>query len=248
MNRATHGGKKLLKGLLRGRKTADTDGEFCNFLSRISEEIPEFYHCAICDRLHLWRKVAQPGPFPFSCICPLASVPPSYSDSLVAVWKLSGTQYVLDACHVQLSIGRHLRGPGYGMAAESLSYTGVKVPEFQVKYNYPPEISTFFRHHAITVTSVDACVSPNPASLCLRVQSLQIGHEKFLQGSNKKDAATSWGTWIRRNQRDHLRCLPRKFENCESGAIIARAHDISTNSRVVGMQFFRHMQGLPEVL
>lgn len=61
---------------------------------------------------------------------------------------------------------------------------------------------------------IDARAFPSPASLCLHVQSLLVGHEKFVQGKEKGDAAASWGDFIRLNQCEHTRCIPREFMDC----------------------------------
>ncbi|GLI79136.1 hypothetical protein PoHVEF18_007463 [Penicillium ochrochloron] len=180
-------------------------------MGRISDDSPEYYLCGVCERLHLWRNVPHPGLLRFESICPVSSSLPDYSDTNLAVWELSNTHYYLDSAHVQVAIRQHLHGPRYGFAADSLSYTEVRVPEFEVNWSFIPEHSVLFREHAMRVTSIDARVFPSPASLCLRVQSLLVGHEKFVQGKDKEDAAASWGDFIRLNQCEHLRCIPREF-------------------------------------
>jgi hypothetical protein len=127
-----------------------------------------------------------PGSFGFESICPVSSPLPAYSETNLAVWELTNTHYHLASAHVQLAIRQYLHGPRYGFAVDSLSYTEVRVPEFEVNWSLISERSLLFREQTIRVASIDACVFPSPASLCLRVQSLQIGHEKIFRAKTLK--------------------------------------------------------------
>lgn len=207
MNIVTQGGAKPLKSLLAGHKDGDTDSELYLFLNRLSNDLPDYFSCIPCAELHLWKKVQHPGRMLFSKgVCCMSKMSQPYFH--IADWDLSDAHYCLDPVHVQLAIRRYLRGPQYGIAAESLSYTEVR-PEYpEVNKSFLPERGMFFRRHTATVTSIDACVFPDPASLCLRVQSLRIGLEKFVRGRHERDAAASWGDYIGLNQCTHLECFP----------------------------------------
>lgn len=224
MNIITKGGAEPLKDLLASQKDGDTESELCLFLSRISNDHPQLIVCYACAKLHPWKDVPHPmdrlsgGPCKVSANLygfNLIKIPSPYI--LIADWYLSDAHYYLDPLHVQLSIGRSLHGPQYGFPAAFLSYTEVKPDYEEVDKRSLPKRPVFFRRHTAYVTSIDARVCPDSATLLLRVQSLRIGLEKYVRDKDKRGAAATWGDYIHLNQCSHLNCLPHPQMEYEWG-------------------------------
>jgi hypothetical protein len=184
MNIVTRCGGKPLKGMLACEWGAEPDSEISRFLARLSEDLPEYYNCCNCIQLYLWRNIPHPGSFQFDRICYKPGLNTRHwGGTNAAVWQLRDTRYRLDVAHVQTATRRHLHETQYGNSVDSLSYTDVRVPDL---YGWDsPERSIFFQHHATQVTSIDARIFPNTARLCLRVQSLRIGREEFLEENTR---------------------------------------------------------------
>lgn len=215
MNIITQAGARPLKDLLAGHEDGDTESERCLFLSRLSSDHAQFVVCYPCTKLHLWKDVPHPmdrlSGGPCKIIANLDGFHPIKIPSpyiLIADWYLSDAHYYLDPLHVQLAISRSLHGPQYGFPAAFLSYTEVKPDYEEVDESSLPRRPVFLTRHTAHVTSIDARVCPDSATLLLRVQSLRIGLEKYVKDKDERDAAATWGDYIHLNQCTHLNCLP----------------------------------------
>ena len=131
------------------------------FLTTLARDLPDYFFCFHCNRLHSVKSVGPPGPAlqprrRLTCLC---------IQTCYRVWECLKTHpspslYTLSFPHIQLAMERHRRGPNFGISPESLAFIEVHVS----RRTRDPEPVT-------TLLSVDArmCSEEQP-SLCLRIQ------------------------------------------------------------------------------
>jgi hypothetical protein len=124
------------------------------FLTRLTQDLPQYFFCYCCFRLHLWADIGPPGrPFQPSKILECRYTQPEPTLGLCVWVHPSISFYDFTFIHLQLAMRRHYYGPQYGVSLESLSFTEVMCDEGRT-----------------TLLSVEARICPEPTSLCLRMQ------------------------------------------------------------------------------
>lgn len=156
------------------------------FLTRLSRDVPEYYICFMCARLHPWRKIESPSPT-FKLFDCTKSLP---REKWYLRWPMFrgvypyGTFYDIHFVHLQLAMRRYYYGPEFGIPAESLFYTEVatwplgdngRVSTASKSKPISPEL-----HHMTSLKSVEARISisaPGPG-LCLRTQEMAVARRE----------------------------------------------------------------------
>ncbi|KAJ5168457.1 uncharacterized protein N7482_004051 [Penicillium canariense] len=128
------------------------------FLERLSRDLPRYYACMMCVKLHLWQNVDPPGcnfskPY---CVYRNHLRYGFIQPHLVPPWGTDLGKYAFSFEHLQLAMRRFYNGPTFGITTESLSYTEIK------------------KAHHTRLMSVDARICPSSPSLCLRIQELSV--------------------------------------------------------------------------
>ena len=151
----------------RLRKNALARG---NFLSTLTRDLPSWFFCHSCSRLHPRDRIRPPGPFNQPSK-PLMCFEDNLEDQLSQFVHFPGTLtfYTFNFHHLQLVMLRHYHGPSYGISTKQLSL--MQVSELD-------ELEPGVR--MTTLTSVEARVCPQPARLCLRIQTWAVMHTKVL--------------------------------------------------------------------
>lgn len=165
--------------LPQNRTGGPEDGPRIDFLTRLSRDLPQYYLCHACLRLHLWRKVALPGP--------KFKVPPCIESLHRSVYRLKKPLYVIHYpshayyefhfVHLQLAMRRFYYGAEFGIPVQSLLYTEVGINRITEQAVTPTNLQdeeAFQCSHMTTLLSVDARICSNPPSLYLRTQELAV--------------------------------------------------------------------------
>lgn len=103
------------------------DGLRIDFLTRFSRDLPQYHLRHACLRLHLWRKVALPGPkfkLP-ACVKFLDGSVHRLKKPLYIIHYPSHAYYKFYFVHLQLAIRRFYHGAQLGTPVQSLLYTEV---------------------------------------------------------------------------------------------------------------------------
>lgn len=152
-----------------------------DFLTRLSRDLPPYYLCHTCQRLHLWQRIALPSP-KFNL--------PSCSETLARKdWHLKAPfchclypcydQHKFHFVHLQLAMRRFYYGPHFGIPVESLFYTeaGTQVlgglPDSWIG-SAPNSTQELHSNYMTTLKSFEARICSTPPSLCLRIQELAV--------------------------------------------------------------------------
>jgi hypothetical protein len=129
------------------------------FLTRLAQDLPPYFLCYPCSRLHLSKYVDPPGP----AFQPRRRLRCHYIDPGESLWESvkahkRSSLYRFRFVHLQLAMKRHYHGCQHGISTESLAFSEVR--------------SSCDGDELTTLLSVDARVCPQDrqASLCLRVQ------------------------------------------------------------------------------
>ena len=155
----------------RLRASAVTTSHREQFLSTLARDLPSWFFCHSCSRLHPRDRIRPPGPFNQPSK-PLMCFEDSFKHQLSQYMYISGrlTFYMFNFHHLQLVMLRHYLGPSYGISTNQLSF--MQVSEFDES---EPGVQM------TTLTSVEARVCPQPARLCLRIQTSAVMHTKVLE-------------------------------------------------------------------
>ncbi|KAJ6002660.1 hypothetical protein N7451_005207 [Penicillium sp. IBT 35674x] len=156
------------------------------FLTRLSRDVPEYYSCFMCARLHPWRKIESPSPT-FKLFDCSISLP---REKWHLRWPMFrgvypyGDFHDIHFVHLQLAMRRYYYGAEFGIPVESLFYTEVatwplgdngRASTASKSTLISPEL-----HYMTSLKSVEARVSisaPGPG-LCLRTQELAVGRRE----------------------------------------------------------------------
>lgn len=157
----------------RLRTSAVKTGHREQFLSTLARDLPSWFYCHSCSRLHPRDRIRPPGPFNRPSK-PLMCFENSFEHQLSQYMHVSRrlTFYKFNFHHLQLVMLRHYLGPSYGISANQLSY--MQVSGFNER---EPGV------RMTTLTSVEARVCPRPARLCLRIQTWAVMHTKVLDSA-----------------------------------------------------------------
>lgn len=148
---------------LSSQNYRDDKGETLEFVTRLTRDLPPYYVCLDCEKLHLWQKINPPEEWQYNR-CNTGSIVPWIN-------RLGPFCYGPGIHHVHLAIRRFQHGYEYGIEISSLENLAIKKSTYERKY----PSSNFFR--IIPLLSVEASIySPNHdfseprPSLCLRIQ------------------------------------------------------------------------------
>lgn len=121
--------------LPKSRTWGSEDGPRNDFLTRFSRDMPQYYLCHACLRLHLWAKVALPGPkFKVSaCVDSLDHSVYRLKQPIYIIHYPSHAYYKFHFVHLQLAMRRFYYGAQFGIPVQSLLYTEVGTSPSQVK-------------------------------------------------------------------------------------------------------------------
>ncbi|KAH8435363.1 uncharacterized protein LDX57_012992 [Aspergillus melleus] len=158
------------------------------FMSRLALDMPPYYPCFGCLRLHPWRNISLPRPY-FNlpgCFKTLYDSG-SYINRTRAMELDNYPSYTtceIHFVHLQLAMRRFYYGPQFGIPAESFSSTEVAVHPLETGTMYPmsilpasagPLLNKDIDNNAmITLTSIEARICPDPPGLCVRTQELAV--------------------------------------------------------------------------
>lgn len=159
-----------------------------DFMNRLALDLPPYYPCFGCLRLHPWRNIALPRPY-FNlpgCFRPLYDSE-SYTDRTRAMNLENYPSFTTCAfhfVHLQLAMRRFYYGPEFGIPAESFSSTEVAACPLEIGTLNPRDLlSAFDRSISIgelnqnvmrTLASIEARICPDPPGLCVRTQELAV--------------------------------------------------------------------------
>lgn len=171
--------------LPQNRTGGPEDGPRIDLLTCLSRELPQYYLCHACLRLHLWAKVALPGPkfkVP-ACVESLDQSLYRLKKPLYVVHYPSHAYYKFHFVHLQLVMRRFYYGAEFGIPVQSLLYTEVEtnlITDQAMKNTKPQEEEEFQSSHMTTLLSVDARICSNPPSFYLRTQELAVVRKQNL--------------------------------------------------------------------
>lgn len=160
----------------------DMANERSILLARLSIDLPQYYLCCACLRLHLWQTVAPSSKFkPPQCFQSLDEEHRWLKEPLRIQHYPSYSNYQLHWSHIQLAMRRFYHGPRYGITTDSLFYTEVRVsrlPSAETPPTHQHSAKTaeeqFQSDNMTSVVSFEARICPTLPSLCLRVQNLAV--------------------------------------------------------------------------
>lgn len=169
--------------LLRHRLPMGQPGDLTNerslFLTRLSLDIPEYYLCSICSRLHLWRTFPPPALFKRTRCFRLLAGHGEYwwvgQPIARPLWPRI-SPYKLHFTHAQLALRRFCYGPKYGISTDSLSYIEVSTLPCEDATTQPQNASATKPEGRVWsgiqtfLMSCEARICPTAPSLCLRIQ------------------------------------------------------------------------------
>lgn len=159
------------------------------FLTRLSLDVPEYYLCSICSRLHLWRTFPLPALFKETKCFRLMSGHSEYwlvlQPMARPMWPFV-SPYELHFTHAQLAMRRFSHGPKYGISTDSLFYIGVSTRPCDYA-TYQPENASASKPKArirseirTFLTSCEARISQTAPSLCLRIQVWSVVNRPYI--------------------------------------------------------------------
>ena len=150
---------------LRTRSIIVPGGSREQFLDTLTRDLPSWFYCHSCSRLHPPDRIDIPGPLDelSTSLCPTAGLFYPYSDGAYP-------DYRLYFHHLQLVMRRHYLGPGYGISTDDLSF---------VRVNELGESELGDRR--TTLLSVEARVCTEPARLSLHIQRWTVLHTNVLE-------------------------------------------------------------------
>jgi len=149
-----------------------------DLLTRLARDLPQYYLCYACLRLHLWRYVDLPSPkFKLrSCSDRITDkrsffLMPAYLCQYLAYEHHSFHSVHLHFVHLHLVVRRFYFGPSFGISAESLMYTDVS---FRKSSNAWLPGRESLDSHRTNLMSLEARICPDPPGLCVRIQHLAV--------------------------------------------------------------------------
>ncbi|KAI9036107.1 uncharacterized protein KD926_002439 [Aspergillus affinis] len=152
------------------------------FMTRLAHDLPPYYLCFGCLRLHRWWNIELPGPHFDFLNLPKCFKPLSYNDryghrrrALELEYYPSYTRCQLHFVHVQLAMRRFYCGPRFGLKAESFFSTEVAIHSLENGTLGPIANEKPHDNIMTTLTSIEARICPAPSpGLCVRAQELAV--------------------------------------------------------------------------
>lgn len=187
MDLVSPSGSRVLDNRFPAGRPGDMTCERSRFLTTLSGDLPQYYFCCTCSRLHLWRNVNPPGPShhfdqqgkPDKCSSELAD---SYSwlrNSFRFKSYACFTYYAFHYVHLHLMMRWFHYGPDYGLSPDTAFHTEItwlSLPDLGGSHITPlsPVSSDerFSQGVLRHILSVEARVCPASPSLGLRIQSI----------------------------------------------------------------------------
>lgn len=148
-------------------------------LTRLSRQLPEYYLCYACLRLHLCRHVDLPAPESKLGKC-YDDLPwdkrKSLCLSLFQVQYPTFSTYAFYWVHLYLAMRQYYLGSSFGIPLESLFYTEVTTQRLHSGYYSIDQMSETHLHPGkrTALRSIEARICPAPPSFCLRIQELAM--------------------------------------------------------------------------
>ncbi|OQE79861.1 hypothetical protein PENNAL_c0049G06879 [Penicillium nalgiovense] len=164
-----------------GRNGNPTDDARIKLLSRLSRDLPQYYLCFICLRLHLWKNTRLPSYFHIDCSDGLEMNDRCLQTSLPLCHYPSYTYYQFRFVHLQLAMRRFYYGPGFGIPVESMLYT--EVVRHHIKAKAPPWLQSPVNNISekdpqkdvlMALFSAEARICSTSPGLCLRAQEIAV--------------------------------------------------------------------------
>ena len=207
--------------LLNGSPFADTDEDLeesqnetrpntrVDFLARLSRDLPPYYFCHICERLHLWQRVALPGRRFQLPRC----VKGWTIDDFYLLEPMKPAIYTQECrhrfyfVHLQLAMRRFYYGPNFGIPVESLFYTQVGIEPLSPPYAWfnlgPWGTQRLDLDYMTVLKSFEAriCPAPPTPTPCLRIQELRVATRQNIsrmssdRGSKALKVCHHLGSW-----------------------------------------------------
>lgn len=175
--------KSAFHGIPNGRTGGSGDDTRIDLLSRLSRDLPQYYLCYACLRLHIWNKIELPRPgFDVPDCCKSLPVRNWYLRRPIHLISYPCySDYEFHFVHLHLAMRRFYYGPQFGIPVESLLYREVVAytfaPKLAVSLGFPPPSLSneeYQRNYITALMSVDARICTTPPSLCLRMQQLAV--------------------------------------------------------------------------
>lgn len=180
-------GVTAFKGFSNGRSRTPTptDDARIELLSRLSRDLPQYYLCFICLRLHLWKNVERPtiwSPRLRHRLCDLEILLDcELTSELPLSCYPSFSHYDFHFVHLQLAMRRFYHGPEFGIPVESLLYTEVGAAQVCSKDCLLPKSPTRQmpdkdpqKGIMLTLFSAEARICSTPPGLCIRTQDIGV--------------------------------------------------------------------------
>ncbi|CAG8340841.1 unnamed protein product [Penicillium salamii] len=169
----------------RSPTPAPTDHARTELLSRLSRDIPQYYLCFICLRLHLWKNVGPPNSDTpihdahLSDLLAFANLRLTFEIQLFSYPSLSC--YIFQFVHLQLAMRRFYHGPEFGIPVESLLYAEVGAAQIGPKDSVLPQSPASKapnkdsrKDTMMTMFSAEARICSTPPGLCMRMQDIGV--------------------------------------------------------------------------
>ena len=177
----------------RSRTPSPTDDARIELLTRLSYNLPQYYLCNICLRLHLWRNVGLPNSSSpgFSHSPDDLDIHPdlNFKFGQYITGHLSASKYYsFNFVHLQLAMRRLYHGPEFGIPVESFLYTEVSAMKFRPKNVTESHMIMCLlplpfkrvsegltrRNIMMTLVSAEARICSTPPGLCMRTQYMAL--------------------------------------------------------------------------
>lgn len=178
------------KNFSNSRTGTPTDDARIKLLSQLSCDLPQYYLCFVCLRLHLWKKVALP-----TCARPMIDHRPDVLANtdwyLISPLPLahypSFAFYKFYFVHLQLAMRRFYYGPEFGIPVESLLYTEITRDRLRSQgppFLQPPINSSVEedqeKYAMIALFSSEARICSTPPALCMRTQDVAVVKRQYV--------------------------------------------------------------------
>ncbi|CAG8026697.1 unnamed protein product [Penicillium olsonii] len=184
------------KSFPKRRTGGPTDAARIQLLSRLSSDLPQYYVCFICLRLHLWRRIGLPtsslvgaDPHLWNWVGPTSQLldpvhmfeERNLQQNLPLASYPCYSSYRFYFVHLQLAMRRFYHGRAFGIPVESMLYTEISSHRFRSKgpqflQNIVNENLRTNTHEdrMMTVFSAEARICSQPPGLCMRVQEVAV--------------------------------------------------------------------------
>lgn len=179
--------QSAFQSISNGRTGGPGDDIRIDLLSRLSRDLPQYYLCYGCLRLHTWENIERPNPLlQLPACCKSLPFEDDYLRGHVYLTRYpSYSSYRFHFAHLHLAMRRFYYGPKYGIPVDSFFYTEVGTRPISLEVDLAPRIShpylfneEYQRNHITELISVEARICTTPPSLCLGTQELAVGRKE----------------------------------------------------------------------